>query len=248
MYGALRSPEDSRDYIFERLAKSPAGYYATQMPTEYDLRKFGRPSRDQGYQSTCAAHTGALIKEIQETRDCGFSDRMSPDFIYYHRENRPGAGMYGRNVFQILCRYGSAPDHLYQPDVPPTDEVYQAAKKFRISNYARVTTIDGLKQALLELGPCYLQLPMYDTRPEFWRPSGNKPTTSGHAVTVVGYTAAGFIIQNSWGPTWHDDGCIIFPYDDWGAVWECWTCADEKTDLGPSVKPAKKKKKMFKCF
>jgi hypothetical protein len=38
---------------------------------------------------------------------------------------------------------------------------------------------------------------------------------SGHAIAVVGYTNDGFIIQNSWGPTWGAGGFALLPYEDW---------------------------------
>jgi hypothetical protein len=38
---------------------------------------------------------------------------------------------------------------------------------------------------------------------------------SGHAVAIVGYTAQGFIVQNSWGRTWGVDGFALLPYEDY---------------------------------
>ena len=38
--------------------------------------------------------------------------------------------------------------------------------------------------------------------------------TDGHAVAIVGYTADGFIIQNSWGKTWGYQGFALLPYED----------------------------------
>lgn len=44
----------------------------------------------------------------------------------------------------------------------------------------------------------------------------NKPDdVGGHAFAIVGYTADGFIVQNSWGPTWGYHGFAILPYEDW---------------------------------
>jgi Papain family cysteine protease len=44
----------------------------------------------------------------------------------------------------------------------------------------------------------------------------NKPDdVGGHAFALVGYTADGFIVQNSWGPTWGYQGFAILPYEDW---------------------------------
>jgi hypothetical protein len=44
----------------------------------------------------------------------------------------------------------------------------------------------------------------------------NKPDdVGGHAFAMVGYTADGFIVQNSWGPAWGYHGFAILPYEDW---------------------------------
>lgn len=37
----------------------------------------------------------------------------------------------------------------------------------------------------------------------------------GHAVAIVGYTAEGFIIQNSWGTSWGAEGFALLPYEDY---------------------------------
>lgn len=238
--GALRSPEDPDDCIYEQLAQGPIGYYLSEFPEEYDLRKHAQTSRDQGSRGTCAAFTAAAIKEIQESRDCNFNEWMSPEFIYYHRENKPASGMYGRNVFQILQRIGSVPESLYPYSSvdseipPPQQELYETAAKYRIANFARVNTCDGLKRALLELGPGYLQLPLYSSRPYFWRAIAGEKCNGGHAVTVVGFNKEGFILKNSWGATWNGDGCIVFPYTEWGIQWECWISVDEKTESNGS--------------
>lgn len=237
--GAMMSPEDSCDCVFEHLAKaSAAGKYEVDQPDTFDLRteiKFPTP-RDQGTRGTCAAMVGATIKEIQEARDCGFAGRMSPEFIYFHRDNKPSGGMYGRNVFQILQKIGSVPENLYkyradESAMKPSEELYEIANHFKIANFARVKSVDGLKKALLEIGPCYIQLPLYSTRPEFWRASNptDKPD-GGHALTVIGYTLDGFILQNSWGAEWNGDGCIVFPYAEWDDHWECWVSVDEHTE------------------
>ena len=38
---------------------------------------------------------------------------------------------------------------------------------------------------------------------------------SGHAVTLVGYTSQGFIVQNSWGKDWGAKGFAVLPYEDY---------------------------------
>ncbi|MEP6887982.1 MAG: C1 family peptidase [Nitrospirales bacterium] len=36
----------------------------------------------------------------------------------------------------------------------------------------------------------------------------------GHAIALVGYTSQGFVVQNSWGPTWGKKGFALLPYED----------------------------------
>ncbi len=230
--GAIVSPEDSNDTIFERLAEGPIGFFLNEMPLEFDLRRYAQPSRDQGRRGTCAAFAGSSIREIQAHKSDQFEEWMSPEFIYYHRDNKPLNGMHGRNVFQIMQRIGSVPETEYPYDNKdaPSPELYRLAAKFKIANFAKITTCDGLKKALLEIGPCYLQLPLYSNRPYFWRPLvNNEKPNGGHAVTVVGYTVLGFILKNSWGTTWNDSGCIVLPYDEFGCNLECWVGIDYVT-------------------
>lgn len=46
---------------------------------------------------------------------------------------------------------------------------------------------------------------------------------AGHAFIIVGYTAKGFIVQNSWGPKWGRGGFAILTYADWRQnAMDCW--------------------------
>lgn len=42
-----------------------------------------------------------------------------------------------------------------------------------------------------------------------------KKTNGGHAFAIVGYNEQGFWIQNSWGPSWGDNGLALWTYEDW---------------------------------
>ena len=45
----------------------------------------------------------------------------------------------------------------------------------------------------------------------------------GHAYCLVGYNEIGFLVQNSWGPTWGSRGFATLPYDDWlDSAYDAW--------------------------
>lgn len=46
-------------------------------------------------------------------------------------------------------------------------------------------------------------------------PPNNPDDVGGHAFALVGYTSDGFIVQNSWGPSWGFHGFGVLPYEDW---------------------------------
>ena len=71
-----------------------------------------------------------------------------------------------------------------------------------------------------------------------WKPRTGDKRQGGHAMTVVGYNEEGFIIRNSWGPYWGNDGYCTYTYADWGSHWEIWTTIDDKSYIKPpSPKP-----------
>ncbi len=219
MHGALRSPEDSNDLIYERMVQSPHTLEYVNLPSQYEI-EICLP-KDQQKRGTCGAFVGATIQENAHKLP------MSPEFIYCNRNNRPHPGMFGRDVFQILKSTGSVPEKdfpymKYDNMVVPKQEHLSIAEKYKINNYARITTPEGLKKALYELGPCYLGLPLYNFTERFYDSSIGNVVSGGHAVTAVGYNEEGFIILNSWGDKWADSGKSVLKYEDFNLIWEIW--------------------------
>jgi Papain family cysteine protease len=61
---------------------------------------------------------------------------------------------------------------------------------------------------------------VFNTIDSYFDPKGNKPwryvtdvQPQGHAITIVGYNRDGFIIKNSWGKSWGDNGYATVSYD-----------------------------------
>ena len=253
------SPQDSRDWMAESI------YPATRdlsLPKTLDLRPYLPLPRNQGSRGTCAAFSASAIKEYQEYKDYGFSGNMSPEYIYHFRKTVPGEGMFGRNVMKILSQNGVCTERQlpYRRPVNKDDKVDELedfseellaqGRKHVIKNYAQVNTIEGLKTALYQNGPCYISFPVYSHRPELWRSSPGEKGSGGHAMSVVGYNEDGFIIRNSWGWNWNGNGYVIYPYEEFGVHWEIWTLIDDESPVRdiPHNSLATSLKKIFLCL
>ena len=191
------------------------------------------------------------MKEFQEKIDIGLSQHLSPQYIYNHRSNYPTDGMHGRDVMRILKEEGVCreTEFEYGSEERPEEisvSVKTEARRHIIKSYARVESIEGLKESLLLNGPCYISFPCYNNAKKFWiqRPTDEK-LLGGHAVTVVGYDKNGFILRNSWDKGWGDDGYTTYPYEEWNMHWEIWTTVDDES---PDIDYPESKKLCGKCI
>jgi len=89
-----------------------------------------------------------------------------------------------------------------------------------------VKRIEELKTALSQNGPCIINFQIYNHATTIWKPIDSRRVAGMHSMLVVGYNLDGFILRNSWGTDWGDNGYCIFPYDDWKWKWEVWTFID----------------------
>lgn len=228
-----KSPEDSRDILFT---------LDNNYPEVLDYRDSLLPIRNQGTQGTCYAQSACCMKEWQERTDYGLNEYLSPQFFYNNRFNKydedqsNDSGMFGRDVMKLLLNVGICLEKNYvygriedKQKIP--EEIYNEAKLHCIKKYARINTLEQLKKSLWMNGPCLIAFPVYNYGIKMWKQEEGQDFGGGHAMTVVGYTDTGFIIRNSWGENWGEDGYCIYPFDEWGSHWEIWTTIDMVTEF-----------------
>jgi hypothetical protein len=152
-----------------------------------------------------------------------------------------------RGALRGWARHGASLARLWKnyamPPVPPrpTDDWWQDGVKRPLGAYYRLTpaSLSDIHTALVEAGAVYAsaqthsgwdtlmterndpapitcaELPIIPCRPG--------PSSGGHAFAIVGYTADGFIVQNSWTTKWGRGGFAILTYADWIAhAMDCW--------------------------
>ena len=207
---------------------------------------------------TCSANSTACIKEYQAFVKNNYNNTFSPDYIYLNRSNQTTDGMYLSNAMFILKNKGACPSSNFPngittlANIPASSDI--AAAQYKINNYSSIyqktntvdpnpsSTIDQIKSALYLHGPCLIAFMIYNYN-GIYNPStglydgriwaSESPSQSslgGHCMTIVGYDAVkGFMIRNSWGPTWNGNGHAWLPYNDLGSVnepFEIWTTTD----------------------
>lgn len=168
------------------------------VPEEYRLRNVPAVM-DQGERPICAAISLSYMINWQERAKTG-KDAVKPNSVYELRGNKDMQGMIPRVALNNLKKQG--------------------ADGYKIKGYSRVLNPDSAKAAIQVNGPIMACFSTYD-KERFWEPGGQE--MGGHAVILTGWQKDGFILQNSWGTQWGNNGIMILPNEDWQYVIESWT-------------------------
>lgn len=118
-------------------------------------------------------------------------------YIYDNRSNKPEEGMQIREALKFIQK--NLNDSYFQ--------------------YYRLNSSLQIQYSIVANGPCIFALPVRSNGYEFWKGSEN---LGGHAIACVGFNEEGFILQNSWGYNWGDNGLTILPYEEMNYVIEAW--------------------------
>ena len=105
----------------------------------------------------------------------------------------------------------------------PTKQCYAEAASHKVSAYQRlVPTLDRLKGCLASGFPFVFGFTVYESFESeevaktgvLAMPTPDERVVGGHAVMAAGYddSTQQFIVRNSWGPKWGQDGYYMMPY------------------------------------
>lgn len=230
------SPIDARDKQYE--------IKNVRLEPEIDLRKWDSPVEDQGSLGSCASHAFTSCYEQMVIRQSlGDFVELSRLFSYYNSrilEESVGidAGiLYMRNVIKSGVKEGTCKESLWPYTVSnfattPSAECYTDALNQRVDKYETLNTVTEALDALNIFKPIFVGMQtFYDfilidsKNPDIPIPDNYSYKMGNHAVAIVGYnlTDKKFIVKNSFGKYWGDNGYCYMPfayYDDY--VFEKW--------------------------
>lgn len=215
---------DKRDYKYNISAKT--------IPNLVDLRPYCSSIENQGSLGSCTGQSIAGAIELLNKRNRKPTD-VSRLFIYYYERLLLGtvnydSGAYIRDGIKVTNKYGASLESYWPYDIrkfrqEPILEAKNDALNRKVTRYERVSDFNGCIDALSNGYPVVAGFYVYDS---FMSNTVAKtgimpyPNTSretllgGHAVLIVGYnkTKNVFIVRNSWGTSWGDNGYFYMPF------------------------------------
>lgn len=224
--GWVRQKLDHRDVIY---SASPV-----DIRKNVDLRPDMPPVYDQGQTGSCVANATAAA--FQYSRMAQSLPNWVPSrlFIYWNARSYEGttnsdAGSECRDGVKVVAKLGVCPENNWSYDesmvtVRPNDE------SFTIASHAKAIQYAAVKQSLEHILSCLRHgLPIIFGTNVFQSfvsgdtsqtgivhmPEPTEASVGGHAILIVGWKpdTQEFIVRNSWGNSWGNDGYCYFPRD-----------------------------------
>lgn len=218
-YGCKKEIEDKRDYKMKVTGIAKASTY----PDEYQI-KMPR-IKNQGAVNSCVAHSlSTFLEECYKNENQYFS----VGFIYGYRpeEYYQGEGMYPREALKTLQKVGDVKqnDFPYNKEIPEVknlvdkniERLEPIANNYKIDSYARIYTKDEIKKCLYNDCPVPISIPVYNNLSidkDGIIKQAEGEIEGYHMVILYGWNEKGYLLQNSWGINWGNNGCAILPYD-----------------------------------
>jgi hypothetical protein len=204
-----------------------------QLPPKVDLRSYMTPVENQGNSNSCTANAMAGAYEYLTNRILGQSADVSRLFIYYNARELDGdcsqdQGTYLKSCVKVLRKHGACSENTWSFDLDqileqPPKKAYKEAANFRVEDAARVEIdLYTMQSCLAEGYPFAFGLQLFSSFQQAGSTGlvpmpdpDNEKHDGGHAMLCVGYSDVDqvFIVRNSWGADWGEQGYCYIPYD-----------------------------------
>ena len=236
--GLVPKPYDDRELLKSNPVKKKRGRGV--LPLSVDIRDSGfvSPVKNQGQTNNCWAFTsiatveGELLKEKGILRD--YSEKNMRNSTYFDLDPIENGGNDDMSGAYLIGQRGPVLESL-----DPFDEYDKTSQSFPndlIVTEKRIFVGDtAIKQAIIDYGPLYTI--MFASENDSYFKVINGATTYyypdsldyNHAVTVIGWddnkitdapTKGAWLIKNSWGKSWGDNGYFWLSYADRSSLTE----------------------------
>jgi len=205
-----------------------------RQPRRVDYREFCPPVYNQGKLGSCSANAVAGAFEFDSMKQHLEVFTPSRLFIYYNERVLTGGldkyrdeGATLTESVETMNRTGVIPETEWPYDiskftVKPPAQCYIHAKQHRVIKSARVGNSLAQKKAALAQGyPIIFGFVVFESFRDITHngimsmPREGEKIIGGHAVMAVGYDERRkwFIVRNSWGNSWGDNGYFYMPYE-----------------------------------
>ena len=212
----------------------PPALAAVEPKDAVDLRKFATPIGDQGQTSRCSAFAWTHATELVTKMKTGTAPRLSPSFTMLEFQRMQGdAKDYqyaysggdgttgGPDPGRLLTEQGTCRQELWpdSSEVPVTSErvLTADAGKHTLAATPLPISLDDARKVLSAGCPVHISINTGAGFSDIGRdgmfsaaeaPSGQH---GRHAMLMVGYTGNFYIVKNSWGTDWGDQGYCYIP-------------------------------------
>ena len=204
-----------------------------KIKSQYKAKRSQLTILDQGTDGACTGFAlGACINHLnrQRGKQYSVSNRMLYEMARRFDE-WPGNDYSGSSCRGVIkgwysmgtCRQSQWPDNEKNTSFL-TIKAAKGARENRVGAYYRLNhRLADFHAAINETGALLVSANVHNgwskevvtknkAHIEFLDEPGMLP---GHAFALVGYNDDGFVVQNSWGESWGDQGLAIWTYEDW---------------------------------
>lgn len=239
--GFLDPQQFAKANIYEALEEDNT---RNPLPEAVNLQRYAPEAGNQGEQGSCVAWSSAYaarsILEASRTGQEGGQISFSPAFLYNQIGLDGCQGSYILRAMEYMTKQGSLPYEQFpytdrDCSRMPSNTLIQQAGQFKMRGFNRLTKGDNtdaldlraIKENLAQGAPVVIgmmvgQSYMQDMMgKDVWIPQPGDASMmgfGGHAQCVVGYDdskyGGSFLIMNSWGPEWGNNGFAWVRYGD----------------------------------